>query len=134
MIQLSTNSSEKKKVLLKLENKPSCHSKDLEERRLGTVLGSYTRKTSNSYDPEFDKLIRKTKPHWFIDTTAENKKELLKLEDRPSCAAKDTEEKMSGLQLSRYTNPNSGCYDPEFDKLIRKAKPEWFVNTAAKNK
>ena len=28
--------------------------------------------------------------------------------------------------LSRYTNRNSGVYDPIFDKYIREIRPDWF--------
>jgi len=32
-----------------------------------------------------------------------------------------------GLVLGTNTNPKSKCYDPVFDKEIRKIAPEWFV-------
>jgi len=32
---------------------------------LGGALSDYTSKSSNSYDPVFDKQIRKEAPHWF---------------------------------------------------------------------
>jgi hypothetical protein len=126
--------AENKKKLLELEHRPSQHSKDPKEHRLSCALTNYTRSKSRIYDPTFDKLIRKTKPGWFIDTVTENKKKLLGLTDRPSQKAKDQEERRLGYILGTYTRKTNGFYDPEFDKLIRKTKPGWFIDTATENK
>jgi hypothetical protein len=38
-----------------------------------------------------------------------------------------------GIALRRYCTPN-GCYDAEFDKLIRNLRPDWFATTATETK
>lgn len=55
---------QKKKELLRMakvgENRPS-HDKT----RIGQALSNYTRKSSEAYDPLFDRTIRKLRPDWF---------------------------------------------------------------------
>jgi hypothetical protein len=55
---------QKKKELIRMakngEDRPS-HDKT----RLGQALSNYTRKSSEAYDPVFDKTIRKLRPDWF---------------------------------------------------------------------
>ncbi|MCU0415282.1 MAG: hypothetical protein MUE91_12935 [Ignavibacteriaceae bacterium] len=126
--------AENKRKLLEMKDRPKQNSKDPEEKRMASYLNNYTRKKGSSYDSEFHKLIRKAKPQWFIDTAAESKKRLLELKDRPSSTSKDPETRRLGQALGRYTNNSQEVYDPEFDKLIRKVKPEWFVDTATENK
>jgi hypothetical protein len=117
---------EKKRKLLQLENKPKYSAVDPEEKTLWIALQQYTTKSTNSYDAEFDKLIRGAKPKWFVDTTLEKKNKLLQLKDRPSQTSKDSKVSVLGRALSNYTNTTANSYDPDFDKLIRKTKPEWF--------
>jgi chorismate mutase len=119
-----------KKLLLKIakngKDKPSCKTK------LGRVLYNYTRKSSSSYDPVFDKQIRKLRPDWFVSTANQNKKLLLKIakngKDRPHWKSK------LGWALYNYTRKSSSSYDPVFDKQIRKLRPDWFVSTSKQNK
>jgi len=59
----------RKEELLKLAKsgakRPSRTAKDPEERKLGQVLHSYLDKSHGSYDPVFDKKIRRLRPDWF---------------------------------------------------------------------
>jgi len=93
---------------------------------LGRVLCHYTIRYSGTYDPSFDKQIRKLAPHWFINkiTTVEKKQQLIEMakrgEKRPSCRKHPL-----GKVLFHYTN-QSACYDSVFDKQIRKLAPHWF--------
>ena len=100
---------------------------------LGSVLFSYTNRNQYGYDAEFDREIRKLAPHWFVDTKAENKRQLLEMakrgEPRP-CKRKNP----LGANLSNYTSIKNKCYDAEFDREIRKLAPHWFVDTKAKKK
>jgi len=119
---------EKKKALLSLpfdSTKPNCYS------TFGRILYFHTDKDKHRYDPEFDKAIRERFPHWFIDTTAENRKALLALaisSPRPSCKTK------LGHRLCAYTSKGSKPYNAEFDRAIRERFPHWFVDTAAESK
>jgi hypothetical protein len=100
---------------------------------LGPRLCSYTTKTSSSYDPEFDKEIRRLSPHWFVDTAAENKLKFLEMarngEPRPH-----HKNHPLGQSFNSYIKKSHDCYDPEFDKEIRRLAPHWFVDTAAEKK
>lgn len=64
---MSGDSSENKEKLLNLKYKPSFNSKNKEERRLAVKLGNYIRKTSNCYDPEFVKKVRKQAPYLLVN-------------------------------------------------------------------
>ena len=111
-----------KKLLLEMakngKDKPSCKTK------LGWALYNYTYKSSGSYDPVFDKQIRKLRPDWFVSTSKQNKKLLLEIakngKDKPS-----RKTKLGGV-LYNYTYKSSDSYDPVFDKQIRKLRPDWF--------
>ena len=50
-----------------------CKRPNKRKHRLGNVLGFYTNPSSKTYDPEFDKAIRKRQPQWF--KRAKTKKE-----------------------------------------------------------
>jgi hypothetical protein len=126
--------AENKKKLLGLESKPKCSQQNPGERKLWLAFIRYIDPKNGCYDPSFDQLIRKKQPAWFIDTTAENKKKILKAKDRPSSTAKDPEERRLGIALIGYTNKNKSAYDPTFNNLIRKTKPEWFIDTKIRNK
>ena len=108
------------------EPRPNC-----KKNPLGKRLVRYIGKSSGSYDPAFDKEIRKLAPHWFVDTAAEKKQLLLEMarngEPRP------TKNPLKSA-LNNYLCEASGCCDPVFDKKIRKLAPHWFVDTAAENK
>lgn len=123
--------NENKELLLKMaqmgKSKPSWKNK------LGTILVNYTCKASGSYDPEFDREIRKSAPKWFVRTTDENKRKLLKIaqkrEPRPNA-----QKTQLGSALCSYTRKNSSSYDSKFDRQIRALAPHWFIDTAKENK
>jgi superfamily II DNA or RNA helicase len=110
----------------KEERRPKGSSINREERLLAGKLSAYINKNSGSYDPEFDKQIRSLRPDWFENTARIRKAELLRLANRwePKPSNK------FGRAIFRYTNKNSCCYDPEFDKQIRSLRPDWFEDTA----
>jgi hypothetical protein len=57
--------NQKKQKLIEMakngEGRPSC-----DRTKLGQALSNYTRKSSEVYDPIFDKLIRELRPDWFV--------------------------------------------------------------------
>ena len=124
------DSSGKKKLLLELarngEARPGRNSP------LGWALVSYTSPSQITYDPDFDKQIRKLVPQWFLNNSVEKKKLLLEM-------ARNGEEKPRfdsplGNALRNYTSSKKKCYDPDFDKQIRKLAPKWFLDSAAEKK
>ena len=142
LIRFNANSArENKRKLIALAKsggkRPSGHARDLEEQRLGQALQNYTDKNnrSRSYDQEFDGIINKTRPDWFENTADINKQELIKLAKsdvaRPRNSANDPIERKLGSALSCYTNKNKLQYDRDFDELIRKLNPNWFIDTVA---
>ena len=94
---------------------------------LGGPLRSYTRKTSKSYDPIFDKKIRRAAPHWFTPQSeiADGKKRSL-VELAKQGKPRPKQNTVLGKALIRYTRGSSR--DPNFIKEITKADPQWFVN------
>lgn len=116
--------------------KPSIRAKTNKEKVLARALYNYTIKSSTTYDPDFDSLIRKKKPSWFVKTASEKKRKLLKWssKNRPKQISSDLEEQALGRALSRYTIKSAPTYDPDFDALIRKKKPLWFVDKVADKK
>ena len=97
----------------------------------GQVLSNYTRESSPTYCPEFDKTIRKLRPDWFESTSQIMKLKLIEMaksgEKRPN--NKKTKE---GNALSCYTIKSSNVYCPEFDKTIRKLRSDWFIKSSDK--
>lgn len=95
------------------------------ETRLGNSLLRYINPNSTVYDPILVAEIKKLRPDWLVTAISINKKELLKMakneENRPICIIHPL-----GRLLVNYTNPNHGCYDPEFSKEIRELRPNWF--------
>ncbi len=100
---------------------------------LGESLGRYTNKNTSTYDPKFNKEIRRLAPHWFIDKIAEKKKQLIEMAKRGDSRPSDPTSPLKQA-LSRYTSKNSTAYYPEFDKEIRQLAPQWFIDTTAKKK
>jgi hypothetical protein len=127
------NKAELKAMALRGEPRPVSGGKN--RHPLGRALSSYTRPSSQSYDPVFDQEIRALAPQWFLGSAARNKAELLAMalrgEPRPG-AGKNKHP--LGQVLSQYTNPKSQTYDPVFDKEIRALRPDWFLDTVAQNK
>ena len=120
---------QKKKLLIKIakngEDRPN-----QKNHELGGSLCGYTNKSSETYDPKFDKEIRKLAPNWFISKSqiADQKKKLLigmakSGEDRPNQKKTDL-----GRFLVSYTNKHSSSYCSKFDKEIRKLSPNWFIS------
>lgn len=99
---------------------------------LGGRLTSYTSSTSGSFDPEFNKAIRAKQPQWFVNTAAENKTELLAMP--VGCRRPIKGKDFLGAALCSYIYTYETSYDSKFDKAIRKRHPNWFIDTAAKNK
>jgi superfamily II DNA or RNA helicase len=115
----------KKETLLRMAK--NGYQKPPENSPLYTALHmSYTRSVSNSFDPEFNKEIRKLRPEWFVNTADANKKELLKLASEG--AQKPHRETSLGSALKTYTCSSSKIFDAEFNKEIRELRPEWFKN------
>jgi len=96
---------------------------------LGSALGSYTRPSSDIYDPSFDKKIRELRPDWFVNSADENKIKLLEIaqngESRPRLLKHPL-----GSPLVTYTRKTHTSYDQEFDKKIRDIRPDWFISTS----
>lgn len=115
-----------KKLLLELAksgaNRPS------QKTKLGKRLSDYTKKTSSTFDANFNFEIRRIRLDWFLSQSQivkKKKKKLLQMakneEKRPSY-----DKTKIGKDLSNYTRKSSLVYDPEFDKTIRKLRPDWF--------
>jgi hypothetical protein len=126
------DATEYKKQLIEMakrgEPKPKrgCHA-------LWCVLSNYIHKTSKSYDPKFNKKIRKLRPDWFVNTAVENRKQLIEMAKRGE--PRPAQRSPLGGPLCEYTNKKKkGSYNSEFDKEIRKLRPDWFVNIATENK
>ena len=113
--------------------RPSSHSKCSSTKLLGRALVAFTNRANVRYDPEFTKKINKLRPDWFECVTSASKSQLLDMakrgSKRPSAYAS-----MLGKALTRYTSSKNDCYDPVFDKKIRKLRPDWFVKTATVKK
>jgi superfamily II DNA or RNA helicase/chorismate mutase len=127
------NENKKKIIRIAKNGKSKPHYKT---HNLGSFLYQYTNKSSSSYDPVFDKEIRKLRPDWFITQTEvakQKKEELLKMakngKDKP-----DGKNEVQRRNISNYTNKNNVCYDPVFDKEIRKLRPDWFISQSDKVK
>lgn len=114
----------KKEKLLKLasQGKPRPNAK---KHPLGMSLNKYISKSGSCYDQQFDEKIRQLAPHWFINTAAENKKQLLEIAKSGQPRPKFKETKL-GTVLRFYTTPAACSFDPEFNKKIRKIAPKWF--------
>ncbi len=125
---------EKKKQLLAMAKKGG--SRPIKAKHpLAEMLIVYTNKTKNCYDPKFDKEIRQLAPHWFVsqsDIANDKKQQLLEMAKRGEARPSSRSHPLGGVLL-HYTG-KTGCYDPKFDKQIRKLAPHWFVDTATENK
>jgi len=91
---------------------------------LGACLASYTRKSSSSYDPEFDKAIRKKQPGWFVNPADEAKRKLLEM---PTGSEKPHTKGNPGYALN-YCNKNHPRYDAAFHEKLQVKHPGWFVS------
>jgi len=122
--------AENKKRLL---NMPAgCERPKQGKGQFGSALSDYTSKRGKCYDPDFDRAIRELQPQWFVDTAAENKKQLLAMP--AGCKRPADGKDPLGSMLGSYTRKGRKCYDPGFDRAIRELQPQWFVDTATENK
>ena len=117
---------DKKNQLLEIAKEEGC-KKPSKESSLGRSLREYVRVGGESYDVVFDKQIRKLAPHWFMDTAAESKKQLLQMAKNGQAKPIAGKHPL-GSSLKNYTNPNNPCYDPIFDKQMSGLVPSWFVH------
>jgi hypothetical protein len=120
------NSDLKKAQLIALA-KSGAKRPDSDTTQLGRAISHYTRESSASYDPEFDKTIRLLRPDWFINTSELRKHELLQL-------AKSNVSRLPQKYLKRfgyYTNVRSPYYDAKFVLEVRKIRPDWFIKPTA---
>jgi len=119
------NAAENKKQLIKMAKQGK--DKPYFKEYLGRALNSYIFR-----DSEFKKLIKKLAPHWFANTVAENKKQLIKMAKQGQ--NKPKQNCILGTALKHYVDVNGKSYDSKFKKLIKKLAPHWFANTATENK
>jgi len=129
--KMDKRKEEMKKKLIEMaksgKKRPISRSKNIEERKLGALLLSYTRSNSSNYDPEFDKEIRTIKSDWFVDIAERRKEELIEMAESGKDRPKQRTHKLGAI-LSAYTNSKNRCYDPKFIKKIKKIRPDWFAS------
>lgn len=128
---LLTATETNKRLLLDMAKRkePRPHHKT----KIGAALCRYTSKWSGRYDyydPKFAREIKRIAPQWFVSPLEQKKKSLLEMaergEPRPSRKTK------IGTSLCTYTMKSYKCYDPKFDREIRRLRPDWFVPTSEK--
>ncbi len=95
---------------------------------IGRALTQYTSPASTSYNRAFHEEMKGLRPDWFVSQTqaaSEKKRELLRMaragEPRPS-----HDKTRLGQALSNYTRKSSPVYDADFDRMIRRIRPDWF--------
>ena len=89
-----------------------------------TTLGDLLRQKAGAFDAKFNKTIRNLAPAWFVNTSADAKNGLVATAKRGD--KKPTGKTKEGAALRRFVSKTSECYDPQFDKTIRKIAPNWF--------
>jgi hypothetical protein len=94
-----------------------------QKTEMGILFYSYIRRPSNC---EFKKALKKLRPDWFVSRSEianMKKKELIKI-------AKNGVKRPYGTSLGsclcNYVGKFSGTYDPEFSRIVRKLRPDWF--------
>lgn len=118
----------KKRALLAL---PIDSPRPRQGTTLGNALRNYTLKVSDTYDGNFETLIRKQHSNWFIDRVAQKKRELLTL---PAGTPRPHYLSRLGNALRSYLDRNGDCHDGDFEILIRKQHPDWFIDRVAEKK
>lgn len=99
---------------------------------LGKSLSHYTSKHANSYDVEFDGIIRELSPKWFVKS-ADRKKQLLDMAERGE--SKPRKGHPLAVPLTCYVNQSyTSGYDADFKKKIHLLAPQWFINKADEKK
>jgi superfamily II DNA or RNA helicase len=132
-VSQSDRAFEKKQKLLKMARKSG--GRPSQKEKLGQDLFRYTRTSSQCYDPEFTKEIKRLRPDWFVtpsDIVFEKKQKLLKMARKSG--GRPSQKEPLGQDLFRYTRTSSQCYDPKFTKQIRKSRPEWFRKLRKKDR
>ncbi len=122
----SIENKEEIKEFIKINlRKPSSNSKNLEEKRLGSLLYGYTSPSKTSYDEVFKKQIEdlckelNIKPFYNSVSHKEEIIEFIKTNNKkPSRSSKNLEEKRLGVLLYGYTSPSKTSYDEVFKKQI----------------
>jgi len=125
---LHESADKKKKELLKLARKGGKRPNQ-KTHPLGSALCNYASKSSDCYDEDFTKEIKKLAPNWFEKTADNNKKELLKLAKKKK-AKKPHHKTLLWAYLIEYTNikkGKKGSYDADFTKEIKKFAPHWLL-------
>lgn len=115
-----------KEKLLKLakQGKPRPNSK---KNNLGTLLLNYIVQGRSGYDAMFARQIKKLVPHWFVKTVDKKKSQLIDMamQKKPKPNGNGNMKSLRNALYS-YTQKSNRCYDPAFDKRIRKLAPHWF--------
>jgi hypothetical protein len=127
------SSARNKQTLLDMAEKGD--PRPSQKTKIGRALSEYTSPSNRSYDRDFHRRIKGTRPEWFLSQTQmadQKKKELLKMA-REGAARPSHDRTRIGQALSNYTRKSSTVYDPAFDKTIRKLRPDWFA-TARRSK
>jgi len=105
--------------------RPSQCSKDPEERRLRSLLSTYTGKSQRAYDPVFTESYNKEFPPRY--NSERNKQDIWewsrKHGKRPSQHRKDPEERRLGMLLYSYTSKGSTVYCQIFVETYNKEFP-----------
>jgi len=117
--------NQKKQELIRMAN--NGEAKPSQKTKIGQSLVSYTKKSSQIHDPVFSKLIRDLRPDWFLSQKkAINQKKQKLIQIARNDEAKPSQKTKEGITLSRYTNKLRSSYCPNFNKTIRKLRPDWF--------
>jgi len=128
LTQFDVANQKKQKLLAMAKNREK--RPDQRTHKLGQVLRAYTCKGTKCFDPIFNKKIRKIAPQWFVsqsDVANQKKQKLLAMARKRELRPHNKKHSL-GRVLSFYTSKNNECYDPVFDKQIRKLAPHWFVS------
>lgn len=96
--------------------------------KIGTVLGNalvlYT--STRDGDKNFKRLIKKTRPDWFVKSSDIKKQMLIQM----AKSGQDKPNRKNNFpllhSLNNYTIKSSKVYDSIFDKNIRNLRPDWF--------
>ena len=114
--------NEKKKKIIELIK--------IKDSKKPEYLYLFTDKHSWSFDPNLNLIVRKAKPEWFMSKKIliayENKRKLIELAKKGAKRPNQKTTKL-GSALTTYTAKCSSCYDPKFDKEIRRIAPHWFA-------
>jgi len=95
---------------------------------LGTALGNYTTKGSETFDEDFTKELKEIAPDWFVSrSNIVNTKKAQLLEMARNGEPRPHQTKHSlGTALGSYTIKGSEIFDEDFTKQIKEIAPHWF--------